>query len=96
MSSVANIRQAVDDAALLLDRSKYQIHDKVDEIARILLAQAIVLELRQQYGLSFIAIGRGCGVSEKTIRYNWLGANDCPKDENLIALSKFYCQVVNR
>jgi hypothetical protein len=93
MSKLINIQQAVDEAALLLERDKYQTLDKIHEICRIFLAQGIILELRQRYDLTYGKIGVGVGVDEKTVRYNWLDANDCPEPTNLVNLAKFYLKV---
>ena len=93
MAKVENIQQAIDEVALLLERDQYQALERIHEICRIFLAQSIVLELRNRYNLTYINIGLGVGVNEKTIRYNWLGANDCPKPEHLIALAKYYLEV---
>jgi hypothetical protein len=94
MSNNITIEQAVDDATLLLKQKRYQREAKLNQIARLFLAQGIILELRQKYRLTYKSIGAGVGVSEKTIRFNWLSANDVPESENLIALAKFYQEIV--
>jgi hypothetical protein len=96
MSSPETIQQAVDEAVLLLDRDKYKALDKINEISRIFLAQGIIFELRKRYHLTYVKIGAGVGVNEKTIRYNWLSANDCPDPKNLVNLAKFYLEVKRR
>jgi hypothetical protein len=96
MPKVKNIREATDEACLLLERDEYRALRKINEISHIFLAQAIILELRERYKLTYANIGLGVGVNEKTIRYNWLGANDCPEAENLVNLAKFYLEVKRR
>jgi len=90
MSKINSTRQALNKASSLLAQKEYQTRDDLSTITRIFLAQALVLELRDGYGLNYEQIGAGVGVSGKTIRYNWLDANDCPMFENIIALAKFY------
>lgn len=93
MSRPKNIQDALDEAVVLLERDKYKTLDKINEISRIFLAQAIVLELRQRYRLTFVRIGECVGVNEKTVRYDWLDANHCIEPENLIALARFYLKI---
>jgi hypothetical protein len=93
MSRPKNIQDAIDNASLLLIRKDYQTLEAISNISRIFLAQALVLELRQEYHLTFIQIGEGVGVDEKTVRYDWLDANHCIESENLVALAKFYLKM---
>lgn len=96
MSKLKNIEDAIYNASLLLVRKDYQTLKAISNISRIFLAQALVFELRQEYHLTFIRIGEGVGVNEKTVRYDWLEANHCIESENLVNLAKFYLEVKRR
>ena len=93
MSKIHGITDALDNASLLLIRKNYQAPKKINEISRILLAQALVWELRNRYKLTFVKIGNGVGVDEKTVRYDWLEANHCIEPQNLVALVRFYLKM---
>ena len=89
-----DIKDAIQEAGRLLSLPEYHNVEDALTIARKLIAQIEIIELKKS-GYTNTQIGAVVGVNEKTIRF-WCDADQCPNLNNAIALDELYMMSLKR